>query len=77
MGQWVMGHSFDWSHGSWVTARDPFAALIRSVHYMQKVLILKNYTVISKPDIRMCIGFSSFSKHCVFAGSSGTHSVCV
>ena len=27
MGQWVMGHSFDGSHGSWVTARDPFAAL--------------------------------------------------
>ena len=22
-----MGHSFDGSHGSWVTARDPFAAL--------------------------------------------------
>ena len=28
MGQWVMGHSFDGSHGSWVTARDPFAALL-------------------------------------------------
>ena len=27
MGQWVMGHSFDGSHGSWVTARDPFGAL--------------------------------------------------
>ena len=30
MGQWVMGHSFDGSHGSWVTARDPFAAQIWS-----------------------------------------------
>ena len=28
MGQWIIGHSFDGSHGSWVTARDPFAALV-------------------------------------------------
>ena len=32
MGQWVMGHSFDGSHGSWVTARDPFAALVYSLN---------------------------------------------
>ena len=37
MGQWVMGHSFDGSHGSWVTARDPFAALVGATFLLSRM----------------------------------------
>ena len=44
MGRWVMGHSFEGSHGSWVTARDPFAALPSiSIQSPRAVLVCATY----------------------------------
>lgn len=60
-------------------------SIVRGVNYKQKVLLLCNlrelYCFFKARYSDICIGFSSFCalrpKHCIFAGSSGTHSVCV